>query len=240
MRTMAVAMMTAALAMAALALGGCGDDRGGMGGMIITEDGRMLADTADNNRGEAVYTIDRQLTAKLGPHWCARAAIAELPQWADDREESGEWRWETATVQVDLTGDGQAPLPVPADEVKQGVFDYLRVRVHHATTGLAITVTQTVSAERFAALAAAGIHGPGASTQQQNAPPAPAVAQVGGATGTAAAPAGPRTYIVQTGDTLAEISAVFYGDTAQWRRIVDANPGLDPGRLVPGTKLVIP
>jgi nucleoid-associated protein YgaU len=46
--------------------------------------------------------------------------------------------------------------------------------------------------------------------------------------------------VVQEGDTLALISAVFYGSANEWRRIVDANPGLDPASLTVGRELIIP
>jgi hypothetical protein len=49
-----------------------------------------------------------------------------------------------------------------------------------------------------------------------------------------------RTYIVQAGDTLADISAAFYGSTQHWRTIAFANPDCDPGNLRPGMPLVIP
>lgn len=50
----------------------------------------------------------------------------------------------------------------------------------------------------------------------------------------------PRTYTIQNGDTLADISTLFYGAPEHWRLIVTANPGLNPGALQPGTVLTIP
>ena len=47
-------------------------------------------------------------------------------------------------------------------------------------------------------------------------------------------------YVVQRGDTLSEISKSLYGRATLWQRIVDANPGVDPDRLRPGTTLRIP
>jgi nucleoid-associated protein YgaU len=67
--------------------------------------------------------------------------------------------------------------------------------------------------------------------------PAPASAPV---TATAAVSATPRTYTVQPGDTLADISTLFYGAPEHWRRITTANPAVDPARLSPGTVLSIP
>jgi len=53
---------------------------------------------------------------------------------------------------------------------------------------------------------------------------------------------GSRVYVVQNGDTLASISAKFYGDPNGWHRIADANaPRLtDPNHIEPGQQLVIP
>ena len=58
---------------------------------------------------------------------------------------------------------------------------------------------------------------------------------------TTAASVGPiTTYTIQPGDTLAQITALHYGSTGPWKRIVDANPGLDSAKLVPGATITIP
>lgn len=49
-----------------------------------------------------------------------------------------------------------------------------------------------------------------------------------------------RLYTVREGDTLAKIAAAYYGQDDAWPRILDANPGLDPADLKPGTVLTIP
>src|SRR6266852_2928032 len=53
---------------------------------------------------------------------------------------------------------------------------------------------------------------------------------------------GSRTYVVQSGDTLASISRKFYKSSARWKEILDANKkGIDdPKRLSVGQTLVIP
>jgi len=53
-------------------------------------------------------------------------------------------------------------------------------------------------------------------------------------------PAAPSTqeYTIVRGDTLSGIAKKFPGVT--WMQIRDANPGIDPNRLQPGKKLVIP
>lgn len=49
-----------------------------------------------------------------------------------------------------------------------------------------------------------------------------------------------RTYTVRDGDTLSRIAAAYYGQDDAWPRILDANPGIDPAALKPGTVLTIP
>lgn len=54
--------------------------------------------------------------------------------------------------------------------------------------------------------------------------------------------AGPRTYVVREGDTLASISRRFYKSSGRWKKIRDANRSVldDPTKLKPGTTLTIP
>ena len=58
----------------------------------------------------------------------------------------------------------------------------------------------------------------------------------------AKAPAAPRTYVVQKGDTLSKIARQFYGTTSEWRRIYEANRERikDPDLIQPGWSLTIP
>ena len=67
-----------------------------------------------------------------------------------------------------------------------------------------------------------------------NAPSATANPQVNNSNATQ------RSYVVQAGDTLADISAVFYGSAQHLKLIRDANPGLDAVELKAGMQLVIP
>ena len=54
--------------------------------------------------------------------------------------------------------------------------------------------------------------------------------------------AGPRTYVVREGDTLASISRKFYKSSGRWKKIRDTNRNVldDPTRLKPGMTLTIP
>jgi nucleoid-associated protein YgaU len=53
-------------------------------------------------------------------------------------------------------------------------------------------------------------------------------------------PVGSQRYAIRSGDTLADLAQRFYGDENQYRRIIEANPGLNPRRLLVGQELVIP
>lgn len=66
----------------------------------------------------------------------------------------------------------------------------------------------------------------------------------GGTTGGSSDPTGitatEKSHTVASGETLAEISQKYYNTTRQWKRIRDANAGLDPNALKVGQKIVIP
>jgi 5'-nucleotidase len=55
-----------------------------------------------------------------------------------------------------------------------------------------------------------------------------------------AASAGQRSYTIKKGDTLYGIAVAHYGDGKQWTRIANANPGIDPSRLMVGKTIIIP
>ncbi|MGB7158768.1 MAG: LysM peptidoglycan-binding domain-containing protein, partial [Tepidisphaeraceae bacterium] len=54
------------------------------------------------------------------------------------------------------------------------------------------------------------------------------------------AAAGDRKYTIRPGDNLWNISKQFYGDGTKYERIINANPGLNPDLMKPGTQIVIP
>lgn len=53
-------------------------------------------------------------------------------------------------------------------------------------------------------------------------------------------PQWPKTHVIRPGETLQKIAKQHYGGFSKWRRIADANPGVDPTRIRPGMKLTIP
>jgi nucleoid-associated protein YgaU len=217
-------------------LSSCDDDSRGL---LITGDGELLSNTPARQRIRVIARIQKELDAQLGEHWRSAVALPELPTYDDDlnRGYPDNWFWAQATVQLELIGDGQQELPQPSQSFRDAVWDYLRRRVDRPKRNLSIEVTTHVDAARFAELTRAAT-APGAT-----APQAASSTPAHGAA--AAAPAassanGARTYTVQTGDTLAIISSVFYGTPDRWRLITQANPGLDAAHLVPGAVIAIP
>jgi len=204
-------------------LSSCDDDARGL---MITGDGALLANTPENERTRVINRIEKELNAQLGGHWLIAVAITELPAYDDDlnRGYPDNWGWAKATVQVELIGDGQREQPETNESIKDAVRDYLRRRVDRPKRNLSIEVASHVDGARFAALSSA-VAAPGTPAHAPVAVPR-------------AAPS--RTYTVQTGDTLAIISSVFYGTAERWRLIAQANPGLDAAHLVPGTVIAIP
>ena len=53
---------------------------------------------------------------------------------------------------------------------------------------------------------------------------------------------GIRLYTVRAGDTLSKIAEQHYGDSTQWKRILQANADLirDPDKIQPGWQLQLP
>ena len=65
---------------------------------------------------------------------------------------------------------------------------------------------------------------------------------VGQDEGERARPAVPRIHVVRKGETLSEISYKYYGTSAGWQKIFEANRTFmkDEKNLKPGTRLIIP
>lgn len=68
----------------------------------------------------------------------------------------------------------------------------------------------------------------------------PAPTSGGSTTSSPTVPPGARLHSVQKDEYLVDISEKYYGTTTRWKAIADANPGVNPNRLVVGQKLVIP
>jgi nucleoid-associated protein YgaU len=49
-----------------------------------------------------------------------------------------------------------------------------------------------------------------------------------------------RFHIVLRGQTLSDIAKQYYGAASKWTKIKNANPSIDPDKLQPGTRLLIP
>ena len=203
-----------------LLLCACGDGRWAPG-YLITADGTTLSNTDENYRAITIDTIVKELNAQLGEHWRVEANISELPRYegSDDGRNTG-WRWAKATTSMTLLGDGIGEPPLSEAQVTKAVSDYLYNKVEKAHRNLSVTTTRVVDAGRFAAKPAPTLK-PDETVVKPAVSSAPAI----------------RNYVVQAGDTWADLSQAFYGDSQHWRHLSDANHG---GELTTGRKIVIP
>ncbi|MEK7412519.1 MAG: LysM domain-containing protein, partial [Planctomycetota bacterium] len=160
-----------------------------------------------------------EMENNLGEDWKVEVALKEMPIWISERAtDDGVWRWESMTVNILITPPvGQTLSAEKIVEFDQALRAYFRTKLVKKNPELVVL--------HIAAQA------PAKPTEVQ--PVTPPVVVV---------PAGPvqRSYTVQAGDTLADISSAFYGTPIHWRSILAANPGLDPGALRPGQAIVIP
>ncbi len=217
MRHTSLAVLTASVALsAALWLGGCDNRPFG----FTYYDGEQYSLTAENTRLIRQRMVVAALKPKLGDKWRAEAVITELPKWDPDKDR---YEWERATVTVDLIGDGTTPIPLPTHVVQGLAYEEVKGAVWRPRSNLTVTVKEVSDATRFAA--------PTAPT-----PIAPATV----AALTVKPANAPSSYVIQAGDTLMQISAAAYGSSKHWRRILDANPGLDPSAMPVGKAIMLP
>lgn len=141
-------------------------------------------------------------------------------------------------LNVGNRGFVEGAAPAPQDRKK--TREYIQVDVQTPFTGIGgpyqPKTDEVAEAERRAQVEPmAPVHTPAVEPAPEWQPPVeePAVF----------APAGePKTYKVQKGDTLSEISQKVYGKAKYWKNIFDANqPALsDPNKLRAGMTLILP
>ena len=146
----------------------------------------------------------------------------------------------------------------PSQMLRNAGLDPKRLKFEFGTGSIAVSGEIADEADRQKILDVL-TGAPGISTVQDNmtvAAPAPAAAptetpevpeapQAGAAGEEASATAeddAPKTYTVQSGDTLWKISEEMYGKGSKYMKIFEANTDLleNPDRIFPGQKLVIP
>lgn len=185
-------------------------------GWVRTPDGRNLSQTDSNVRLVHELRIQHELRAAVDDGEAAvTAAIEPKPRFQEgDDSEPGSWVYDTVRVTVSVPTafplDAAAITAVAEDEIAPK----LRWPVRDQAARLQVSILRD-----DATAAKAAIEQPSqttVTTTDLN-----------------------RRYLVQKGDTLADISAAFYGSSQHWRLIKDANPSVTR-ELEPGTELVIP
>lgn len=207
----------------------CTESRGPYGFITDAEGNTLSTRNPANVQKVHGQRLSTALAEALGSGWTVVATIAEEPEYDSD-EEFHNWKYPTATVSATATAPDGASLDQAAiGRVQAANAHFFRNMVKNPTVNLRCTVVPAAAVAQVPAdpppvtTAEATATTP-VQTAPATTPPAPAV----------------RTYTVQTGDTLALISAVFYGSADHWRLLVDANPGLDPQDLRVGQVITIP
>jgi hypothetical protein len=191
-----------ALSILVLAFTGCGEEANR--GIVITGDGKVGANSARNQHESAQDVLRIAIEDDLGKGWGVKVTIDEMPVWEEERNmhaggwgSDGTWRWEkiTATVEIAPPAGKQLSDAKRAD-LEDGSRKHLLTKLRKKDPALLAFTLKTVD------------------------PAAPVVAAPVVPLAT-----GQRTYLVQPGDTLADISTAFYGSPQHWRLIAQANPG---------------
>ncbi|MFW5750829.1 MAG: LysM peptidoglycan-binding domain-containing protein [Planctomycetota bacterium] len=188
------------------------------------EHGEWQRQTPERMRRHHAHELEQELAAAgIAP---SRVVIAELPAYSTDEFDMGQWLYETITATVTVPVSEQ----VDAEALQQRARDHFLSCRERFSTPIQVTLVrgpiQPLREPSRPAEVAEVADSP-ADSPADDPPGSPATG-------------GTRTYTLQQGDTLGEIAAVFYGTSRHWRKIVAANPGLDPADLTVGQELVIP
>jgi nucleoid-associated protein YgaU len=203
-------ILVASCAVLLLALSGCDSMSRGI---VFTGNGKVGANNARNQRENAQDAVRVAIEDDLGQGASVSVEIEELPIWIEsDIGGDGAWKWPRLTARVVVNPPAGKTLP-PAKlaEYTTDVGGYLLAKVVKKDP------------QQFNLSLSEGAVAP------SSLPPA-----------SAPAAAGPRSYVVQEGDTLALISTAFYGSPQHWRRILEANPGVAAEAVKPGVRLLVP
>lgn len=190
------------LCILSLAITGCGDEANR--GIVITGDGKVGANNARNQHESAQDVLRIAIEDDLGKGWGVKLVIDEAPVWIEEANmhaggwgSDGTWRWEKITATVEITPPaGQQLSDAKRADLEDGSRKHLLTKLRKKDPAL-ISFTLKVADPAAAVVAAAVV--PLATGQ--------------------------RSYLVQPGDTLADISTAFYGNPQHWRLIAQANPG---------------
>lgn len=197
------------LSIAALFLAACGDQAAR--GIVITGDGKVGANNARNQHESAQNVLRIAIEDDLGKGWGVAVAIDEAPVWVEEPnmnagswDNDGDWRWERMTATVELTPPaGQRLDEAKRAELEAGARKHLLTKLRKKDPALLAFALKVVEPVVVAVVPAAQ----------------PA--------------SGQRSYVVQAGDTLADISTAFYGTPQHWRLIAQANPaGAQAGQAI--------
>ena len=126
------------LLLSLLFLAGCTGSGGPSNGLIVTRDGRLVAETPEVARDEFANSLASKAAEAAGKHWKATAEITELPVL--DAVKAEEFGWKTMSVNLTLVPPPAAADPVARSRAEEAVRAGARYRVRRSTD-IAITTT---------------------------------------------------------------------------------------------------
>ena len=139
------------LLLSLLLLASCAGSGGPSNGLIVTRDGRLVAETAEVARDELASSLAVKAAEAAGKQWKATTTIAELPVL--HAVTADEFGWQTMSVTLTLVPPPAAADPAARSRAEEAVRTGARYRVRRSTD---IAITTTVLE--------AGTPAPGSST----------------------------------------------------------------------------
>lgn len=125
-----------------LLLAGCTEEGRSGGGMIITSDGRFIANTDRNAKKETERAIATSLSEQLGEGWTVRATLDGLPELYERPDPHGnDWVWMTPSARVELHGQGTSSMTEA--QITASIAGYL-LKKRHPRSEAAPVVTVVV------------------------------------------------------------------------------------------------
>jgi nucleoid-associated protein YgaU len=198
--------------------------------------------TAPNNHSEKVAIVTPPADGDAAPH-PGDSTGAATPTHADADTAAPADNSTPNSVTPSAPTDAASPATQPSPASSSGAADAWDAALNHgvvkmlAADATAHTLTPTIDHTDSAPIRGDIV------AQDGRAPlvDMPATTQPsGGIALPAPGPAGQRTHVVRSGENLWTISAAVYGNSKYWKKIIAANPGLDPKNLRVGKTLIIP
>lgn len=225
-------LLVACLIFGAASLTGCMDGR--PYGWIKDEHGDWVRNSPENiQRADAAH-LERELRDTMPTFGPYRVVFSQPPEYFSEYDDEspveGESGWKYPSMAITVVYAGEPGTSSDEAQMQSIVKDGIEYKMQFPSDR-----TYEINHRPNAVVAGAAPAAP-ATASASSTPPEPTASDAG----PAAVPEGTISYTIQTGDTMAGIAKIHYGDASKWQLIVRANPGLDPFQLEVGATVLIP